>query len=466
MEQLLTTKMVALESALTNIGNEVSFYSTTNSVSLYYGDPQSLEDFVRSLSMVHQLTGNTHKSTIRCALMRAKGIAAETIKAYIESTDSNAMRWDDLKNLLEKQFGPVVDPRSALHTLRGTKQEPHMSVHHFSKILCLRSERAWPNADLTAPAIQSQIVEIFISGLKTDAVKRKLIITAGLTTLDAAVNLAFEEEKKQCRLASFGFGPRTTADPRNTASRQETPMEVDLLQSSSNTTLPLDYVSPMTATPADFAHPRQQVHSDMNEYYGYPTEFPPADDYFSAQDLNVSNPHAHADDPVSMQDPQGIAYPTEYDQSFETTNQPDGEAYALDAYGRRCYICDSPGHLFRDCSVRTQRFHAPRAHNPNVHPMQQSNYQSYQPRYTMQQPNYQSYQPRYRTPYAQNHAPGPTNPRYPSRFPPSSNFRQPMTPRFSTNQYPRPPARTDAQPPTTRPAHLPHPRNATKPPFR
>ena len=245
-----------LESALTNVSNQIGFHATANSVPLYYGDPAGCEEFVRCLDMAHSIS-HCDKSTVQTALLRSKSIVNETLQSYLQATPPAAVSWTNVKKILENQFGYPIDQKSALQTLRSTKQTGDMSVHHFAKLLALRAPKAFPSDDLQSPVIQKLIVEIFTSGLKSDFVKRKLVLSDP-PNLESAVQLAYEQTLMSTRLQNFHLLPN---QKQNCTTRQEIPMEVDLVEKSPQSpgTLPSFYTEPLYNVPCNQFETSDQV---------------------------------------------------------------------------------------------------------------------------------------------------------------------------------------------------------------
>ena len=411
----LNTLLSSIGTALTGVSNEIIYHSSVSTIPIFYGDPAGCEDFVRCLDMVSSII-KSEKGTVRAALMRSRGIVAETIKAYIETTDQANFRWPALKKILETSFGITTDPRTALAILRNTKQEKGISILHYAKLLSIRAPRAWPDDNVTDPHIQKQIVEVFINGLQSDYIRRRLIVK-DVKTLEEAQKLAFDENVVQERLNAFTFRAASGASAPRQQRQDNFPeaMEVDAIQAS---TLQASYTAPATSIPPEMYEDMLPSHepladfADPHYHQGYPADTQP-----DAMNEYLNDPYtatAHQD-PNAVYDNSGL-YDSVVDYGDAAPHddyRPPEDPESLFAIkgqqpsqnNRRCYICDADTHLFKQCPVRTQRFNAPRPMTGQRHPAPPLNQRPPAPppqstpyyRHPYSTPNTQWY-PRYRYP--------------------------------------------------------------------
>ena len=115
----------------------------------------------------------------------------------------------------------MTDPQQALSMLRRTRQKHTEGVQVYAERMLALAEDAWPDR-ITDKLVQCQLVDIFVDGLTSDTIARKLMRQQP-ETMEAAVKLAATEQNLDMR---FKLRNRKTGhEDRN--DRVEEPMEVD-----------------------------------------------------------------------------------------------------------------------------------------------------------------------------------------------------------------------------------------------
>ena len=236
-----------------------------------------------------------------------------------------------------------------------TKQEKDLSVHNFAKLLSIRATRAWPGQDLSAAEIQKQIVEIYIRGLRGEHIRRKLVIK-NPSTLDEAVKFAFEESKVQNRLTAFNLSQPFPSKQRDiTQQRNETPMEVDFLQSAASHPLygqpEPDLVATLTPDQTGFdpSIPANPSYEELS--YGWSYDQPTDQQYPLAEPgLDPFGQVCDDGNPIDQ-----FAAPIEENNQDPSTPEDPDDIFAVQGTERRCFFCNKPGHIARDCRLRQQQ---------------------------------------------------------------------------------------------------------------
>ena len=431
MSTELNRLLATFEQSVKTVAEQLRAQTAANSVPIFTGSRPDCEQWVRSLDIVYGIV-KSDTITIETAFLKSSGMVSESLKSWALQTPNDQKTWANCKVAIEKTFGYPRDEKSSLALLRNTKQEKDMSILWYYKLIDIRAPYAFPGADISSAAIQKQLTEIFINGLQSDFIKRKLVIN-NVTTLDAAAKLAQDQTVVSTRLSAFGLLDSTNDK------RRETPMEVDSITyhtpsqtqyPSIPTQHPSHYTDPMT--PCTYP-PFDQPYYETNDIPPTPDPLyqPPPDDTGPQDDMNAY--HEHLDENIYQHDTP-IPSHTIPGETLET----EQDVYAMHTSPRKCYICDSVSHLFRQCPVRTQRFAAPQQYQRYTHRPQQQytarpqfNHFQYTPnRYSYPRFSQQHISAPHRQPrphFSTSNLSGPTQnntrPPYPSHPRPTSNFR-------------------------------------------
>ena len=310
--------------SLKAISNEISFNSSIQAVPIFDGTPEKCESFLRSVDNIASVLQND-QNIVKMALIRTSGLCAEAIRSYIQSTPMINHSWRQLRLLIEQQFGLVRDERVSLQLLRATKQG-NLSISGYARLLSINCSKAWPNIDFNEALLQRQLTEIFISGLNSDYVRRRLIIKDPVD-LTAAVSLAEAENVIQLRLSGFGQNSLTT--PNTNISNKHEPMEVDMLSQP-----PTDGASTLPEPP------NTHNQESLNE-----------------------NSYSNETDPNSR---QASGYWQDY-ESYQHFSEMPNDVFALRSYGQnrnQCYYCHKYGHIKRNCFLMRQHMSMPQFQTP------------------------------------------------------------------------------------------------------
>ena len=90
------------------------------------------------------------------------------------------------------RFGETTDPRQSFFILRHRRQKPDETIQAFSDELFTLSRKAYPNLRAHEAFIETELVEIFINGLRSPELQLKLLRDNPRTLMDA-VKIALVE---------------------------------------------------------------------------------------------------------------------------------------------------------------------------------------------------------------------------------------------------------------------------------
>ena len=155
------------------------------------------------------------------ALMRSltvatlTGPAADFILRALETTPRAT--WNQIKTCLKQRYSDLADVQYAGQSMRNLKQNRSEGVQNFGERIMPLAREAYPAQNLADATIQSQLIEIFASGLRDASIMRR-VIRKRPADLDKAVLVAAEEQQA---IKSFEL---------NRNNKRDEPMEVDALQ--------------------------------------------------------------------------------------------------------------------------------------------------------------------------------------------------------------------------------------------
>lgn len=150
------------------------------------------------------------------ALQTLGGQAAEFCARILK--DGQVLAWDTLKSKLKSRYSDLADTQYARQSLRHLRQKKGETVQNFYDRLLAVAEEAFSDLDLDAEVIQQQLVEIFVDGLVSDSMARKLISNRP-RDVERALKAAIEEQQAN---RSFQL--------RRGRGQEHEPMEVDMVQ--------------------------------------------------------------------------------------------------------------------------------------------------------------------------------------------------------------------------------------------
>ena len=190
-----------------------------NAISKFTGETKKFRNWVKSIEKHVKIMAKHEDEAVGIAYQASEGLVSDFIGRY--TTAHSPTVWADLKKELTAYFGEVTDPQQALSMLRRTRQKHTEGVQVYAERMLALAEDAWPDR-ITDKLVQCQLVDIFVDGLTSDTIARKLMRQQP-ETMEAAVKLAATEQNLDMR---FKLRNRKTGhEDRN--DRVEEPMEVD-----------------------------------------------------------------------------------------------------------------------------------------------------------------------------------------------------------------------------------------------
>jgi hypothetical protein len=83
--------------------------------------------------------------------------------------------WEEIKEQLIARFGETTDHRQAFFILRNRRQKSDETIQPFSDELFTLSRKAYPKLPGHEAFIETELIEIFIDGLRSPELQLKLL---------------------------------------------------------------------------------------------------------------------------------------------------------------------------------------------------------------------------------------------------------------------------------------------------
>ena len=200
---------------LNDLCREIKLSQLASGVRRFDGEGhQRFLDWLKDMDMCRLRNGDD-------ALMRSltvatlTGPAADFILRALETTPRAT--WNQIKTCLKQRYSDLADVQYARQSMRNLKQNRSEGVQNFGERIMSLAREAYPTQNLADATIQSQLIEIFASGLRDASIMRR-VIRKRPADLDQAVLVAAEEQQA---IKSFEL---------NRNHKKDEPMEVDALQ--------------------------------------------------------------------------------------------------------------------------------------------------------------------------------------------------------------------------------------------
>ena len=104
--------------------------------------------------------------------------------------------WKSLREILETEYGTVIDRQQAFISLTGIRQHREESISAYTEKFLALAGRAYGEGwrEPASELIQQQMVSIFMEGLRSVDLKLR-IFRKRITKIDAAIEVAKSEDQ-------------------------------------------------------------------------------------------------------------------------------------------------------------------------------------------------------------------------------------------------------------------------------
>ena len=157
---------------LTSVLNHVKSLQTAlsvpllNVVSLFNGDAENVQQYVKDIERYLQLARLSESDIPRIVHVTCTGLVADFVQRYIDECQSEnvPISWKELKTLMAKQFGQVIDSQHMISFLRTVRQGQEETVQmYFEKFMQIAND-AYPSVEghkKVQTLIQKQLLNMF-----------------------------------------------------------------------------------------------------------------------------------------------------------------------------------------------------------------------------------------------------------------------------------------------------------------
>ena len=191
-------------------------------ISTYKGDGKDYRRWVKDVERHVQAIGGGDANRITVAVQTSTGVVADFLFRY--RNDHPAATWAEIKDELASRFGEGQDAGLAQQQLRNLKRGKGESVTVFAEKILEKATEAFPGHQLDEDLIVSQLIDVFIDGLR-EPLACKRILRDTPATFQGAVDIAVGEARLNAKIfgRNVGFPPAMPAPQR----RREEQMEVE-----------------------------------------------------------------------------------------------------------------------------------------------------------------------------------------------------------------------------------------------
>jgi hypothetical protein len=203
---------------LGNVSTALGAQGVAQIVPNFSGNPKEFSNWTTEIEKYAQIANMNDERKKMIAYQTSKGAVSGFIQRYLTSYPGNTFA--QLRQELASRFGEISDAQHALTLLRSVKQKSGENIQLFAERLFLLADEAYHGANNAA--IERQMTEIFIDGLKDEHLKLKLLRERP-DTLNAAITSATLEQNLRKRVYQSG----SHGHHYNVMSDMPQPMEVD-----------------------------------------------------------------------------------------------------------------------------------------------------------------------------------------------------------------------------------------------
>ena len=220
--KLTADAFLDVHSQLGAVSGALMTQGALNNISEFTGK-ERLSQWLQQINKFGKINGLSDKSICQLSWAKSKGTVSSLIGRKLE--EDSGISWAQLKEVLKKEYGEIVDTQQAFAKLasirQGRDEEMTAYVERMLQLVDQAYGADW-KAEINA-VIESQLVAIFMEGLRSMDLKLR-IYRKNVVKIDEAIRLAKAEDLSRKRF------PAAFPGPFPAARRIETPMEIDRMR--------------------------------------------------------------------------------------------------------------------------------------------------------------------------------------------------------------------------------------------
>ncbi len=209
---------------LSKLADSIVLSNVSDTVKSFNGNPRELNKWIKSIEKHVLFTSGSLQSPecVKVAFKTSKNTVSDFISRAL--SDKKPVTWDILKSSLTERFGEKLDTQTLLLRLRKYVQRPDQGVQVFAEVILTKAAEIYKkDDDLNHWIVQKELISIFVKGLRSKAVARK-VLAKDPQDLDAALDAALEATSRDIRLKAHGLV--SNSQDLDVETRVEEPMDV------------------------------------------------------------------------------------------------------------------------------------------------------------------------------------------------------------------------------------------------
>ena len=182
-----------------------------------FSEKGKVTDWIQEVDKCRAIYNLTDGDTCQLAWEKTSGTVSRLVGRKLK--ENPRFTWAELKELLETEYGTVVDRQQAFINLTGVRQQKEEGVAGYTERFLAMTGKAYGEewrSEIT-PLVEGQLVSIFMEGLRSRELKLRMY-RKGTTTINEAIAVAKSEDLSKKRFPGMSW---------RRASDEEEPMEVD-----------------------------------------------------------------------------------------------------------------------------------------------------------------------------------------------------------------------------------------------
>ncbi len=182
-----------------------------------FSEKGKVTDWIQEMDKCRSIYELTDSDTCQLAWEKTSGTVSRLVGRKLQ--ENPRLTWTELKELLETEYGTVVDRQQAFINLTGVRQQREEGVAGYTERFLTMTGKAYGDDWRTemTPLVEGQLVSIFMEGLRSRELKLRMY-RKGTKTINEAIAVAKSEDLSKKRFPGMSW--RGTSD-------EEEPMDVD-----------------------------------------------------------------------------------------------------------------------------------------------------------------------------------------------------------------------------------------------